>query len=100
MVKHTIIVRGSSDDLICLNGFISDEFSPKNTDDRSILRFNDGTVLAIWYDDEGCWRIRTLTVGPNTAFTHVPAEGPDTHNYSDIVTLHGPIVNVQFIDNK
>jgi hypothetical protein len=100
MVTHTITIHGSSDDLICLDGFIRDEFIPNNSDYESILRFNDGTSLAVKYDEEGCWRIRPLTIGEFTSYEHVPAIDPDDDVYYDTVTLVGPITNVQFINNK
>lgn len=99
MKANTVIVTGSSDDLVCLEGFIRDEFTPKHVEQESLLRFNDGTTLAIHYDSDGCWRIRPIVIGQDSMIEHVPADGPDEDRYYDTLTLTGPFNNVQFINN-
>lgn len=86
----TIIIYGSSDDLIELDGDIHEEISPDNEDESTFLSFSDGTVLSVVYDDEGCWRINRVAKG-TAKINKIDAEGPDSDNYSDRVTLTGEI---------
>ena len=53
-----ITVYGASDDLIEVNGAISEEFNPAHDDEPSYLGFSNGVVLKVTYDDEGLWRIQ------------------------------------------
>lgn len=90
MSEQTVTVYGASDDLIEIDGAISEEFSAYSSDDSGwILAFSDGTLLSVRYDGEGCWRIGRLVAG-TAAFTHTPAAGPDA-DYTDRVTLTGDI---------
>lgn len=85
----TIVVYGASDDLIEIEGAIHDEFSPSD-DGPTKLAFSDGTVLSVVYDDDGCWRVNRVAEG-SAKMEKVDAEGSDTENYSDRVTLTGDI---------
>jgi len=84
-----IKIYGASDDLIEVEGDISEEFNPGD-DDASILALSDGTVLRVRYDGDGCWRVERMVTG-SAAYTHESAEGPDTDRYSDVATLEGDI---------
>ena len=85
----TVIVYGASDDLIEIEGDISEEISP-NDESPAKLAFSDGTVLSVVYDADGCWRVTRVVAGTAT-MEKVEAEGPDSKNYSDRVTLTGDI---------
>jgi hypothetical protein len=87
-----IKVYGASDDLVEVEGDIEEEFS-YDGEKPGYLGFSDGTVLRISYD--GVWHIN-LAIKGSSAFTHTPAEGEDTDNYSDVVTLDGAMKWVVF----
>lgn len=63
----SITVYGASDDTICIDGDISEEFpwtAPgygQPTGD--LLAFSDGTILRIRFDDAGVWRITPVVEG-------------------------------------
>jgi hypothetical protein len=85
----SIVITGSSDDLIDIEGDISEEFSHLPHDDGpAYLAFSDGTLLQVQYD--GVWRITTLKKGA-CQFSKEEAEEADSDNYSDRVTLTGKI---------
>jgi hypothetical protein len=92
----TVTVYGASDDLVELTGAIYDEFGCFATR-GGILTFNEGTKLRINYgpDGTGCWRIERIAEG-SASYTHTPADGEDTDNYSDRVTLRGDLRSVRF----
>lgn len=58
----TVSITGYSDDLIEVDGDISAEFTCPS-DDKAYLGFSDGTLLKIWYDEDGIWRINRLVDG-------------------------------------
>lgn len=91
-----VTVRGSSDDIVVIEGAMLEEFGAWNTDesDKRFLGFSDGTLLSIHYDSEGCWRISRLWKG-SADYDHEPATGPD-EDYSDQVTLKGELSWVVF----
>jgi hypothetical protein len=86
----SITVYGASDDLIEIEGGISEEFSVYD-EDGMLLACSDGTVLGIVYDSDGCWRITPRRTGWGI-FSKVEASGPDGDDYSDKVTIEGDIV--------
>lgn len=89
MAKVTIC--GASDDLIEIDGDLTDEFNPSN-DDPSYLAFSDGTVLRVQYD--GFWRVVRLRTGTAGFEKH---EGTDMDtDYTDKVTLTGDLLWVVF----
>lgn len=92
----TVTVSGSSDDRITIEGDIDDEFYQQSEDIISYLACSDGTILRIVYDD-GCWRITRSATG-SAKMTKVEAEGWNTPNYSDRVTLTGAITWVVVCD--
>ena len=85
----SVTVYGASDDLIEIEGAISDEISPSD-EKPTKLAFSDGTVLSVIYDDDGCWRVNCVAKG-SAKMEKVDAIGSDSDNYSDRVTLTGDI---------
>lgn len=89
----SVTITGASDDLIEIDGDISEEFNVYDTHnvDR-LLAFSDGTVLRIRCTDEEVWRItpehRAPTSGDLTITQAVPG---DETNYTDRATIDGPI---------
>lgn len=82
-----ITIYGASDDLIEVEGAITEEFNPPE-DEPSYLAFSDGSLLSITYTDDGLWKISVFCVGEDTAFEMESATDVDD-NYSDRVTLTG-----------
>jgi hypothetical protein len=86
-----VTVYGASDDLIEVEGLITEEFNPpygSDEDSVNYLGFSDGTVIAVVYDKDGFWRITPRVVGPRSKFT-VDQATNTTPNYSDIATITG-----------
>ena len=79
-----IKISGHSDDIVCVEGDITEEFYVVD-DEVLFVAVSDGTLLRATYD--GMWNIRVLVTGSHdTKITHEPATDEDT-NYSDVVTL-------------
>lgn len=92
-----IIIYGSSDDLIEIEGDINEEFgfaSYQDDRDTAYLTFSDGTVLCVFYDDGGIWRITRRAKG-TAEYKKEEATNPNT-DYSDRVTLKGNVDWVVF----
>ena len=91
-------IYGASDDLVEIEGDISEEFNPSDAGDPSLLAFSDGTLLQIQYGAQslGFWRIQPLVYG-TAKYAKTEATDEDD-NYSDIVTLDGDIKWVVFGD--
>jgi hypothetical protein len=89
----SVTITGASDDLIEIEGDISEEFNVYDTHnvDR-LLAFSDGTVLRVRCTDEAVWRItpehRTSTSGALTITQAVPG---DETNYTDRAVIDGPV---------
>lgn len=80
-------IYGSSDDLIEIEGAIREEFSHYfQNGDVLYLAISDGTLLEVRY--EGCWRFTPLKRG-TSEYAKEEAEGVDSDNYSDRITLKG-----------
>jgi hypothetical protein len=95
-----ISVYGASDDLLEVEGDITDEFNPswrRYDDDKepSYLIVSDGSVLAIRYDENGIWRITRIISGTATM---EKKDGDIVKDTNDIVTLTGDIKWVMFTD--
>ena len=86
----TITISGASDDLIELEGDIREEYSPHDDEGPNLLAFSDGTVIGVKYADDGCWRLNRLQKG-TADYSKKEADGPDTDNYTDRVTLKGDL---------
>jgi hypothetical protein len=83
-----ITVQGHSDDLIEVDGDITEEFyaaEPGKSPD--LLAFSDGTVLAVNYTADGIWRITPLTRGTVRLTVEQAVVGDPC--YSDVATLDG-----------
>lgn len=89
----TVTIYGASDDLIELDGDLSEEFSALNDyreETGGLLGFSDGTVLDVIYGHEGIWRIVRVSAGTAT-FTKDENPLDDDERYSDRVTLEGDL---------
>ena len=93
-------VYGASDDLIEVDGALSEEFSA--TDDSAVLAFSNGVVLRIEYDRDGIWRVRPLAGASRVTVTVAPTDDDD--NYSDRAVIHEEVVWVvrgtEFVKQK
>lgn len=85
-----ITIFGASDDLIEVEGDISEEFNLANDESPCYLAFSDGTVLKIVYGKDGIWTIRKIAHGTTIA-TLIQCTGEDDSIYSDTMTLDGNI---------
>lgn len=81
-----IRIYGASDDLIEVEGDISEEFPYYDGD--ALLAFSDGTLLSVRYDSFGIWRITPITKG-RSRLTHIicSSDGFEDDDYSDQVHL-------------
>lgn len=81
-----IKIYGASDDLIEIEGDITEEFNVYIEEDESvILAVSDGTLLKVRYD--GCWRIHCLRLGLATYNKTYEAKDREADKYSDEVEL-------------
>ena len=93
-----LTVYGSSDDLIEIDGDISEEFVYRGD---GFLAFSDGTLLAVEYSDTGMWRFGPLNHG-TAVYSNDPATEDEGHrpnylpSYSDVVTLQGDFMWVVY----
>lgn len=86
-----IKIYGGSDDLIEIEGDLTEEFNIGAGDQQpKLLAFSDGTLLRIVYGDEGIWRITPLVRGSAVYTKEFEATDADGE-YSDVVTLDGDI---------
>ena len=85
-----VVIEGSSDDLIEIDGDIREEFYANGEEEDSLLAFSDGTVLRIIYPDSGVWRISPVVSGHGTLVVEQAPEDDD-EVYSDIATLDGTL---------
>jgi hypothetical protein len=89
-----VTIYGASDDLIEVDGDISEEF-PANGDEGNWLAFSDGTLLEVAYTDAGIWRINARTLSTTTQYAKEEATSEEGTRedgkpaYSDVVTLTG-----------
>lgn len=91
---QSVTVYGASDDLIEVEGAITEEFGAMDCsgEEPRYLAFSDGTVLRVTYSAKGCWEIRQVAVG-HAVFECVPHDN-DATTYSDRATLTGVITSV------
>jgi hypothetical protein len=82
-------IYGASDDLIVIEGDISDEFNPRQADmddDQLVIAISDGTVVGVRYDSNGIWRLTLICRGTSEySIDQNPLDDED--RYSDVVTL-------------
>jgi len=96
-VSKRVIIYGSGDDLIEIDGAISEEFMSYDADGD--LRFDDDTVVHVAYDEEGIWRVRLVSRGPGVSDEHYRATSDEGRRdvaefegvsaYSDALVLTG-----------
>lgn len=94
-----ITVRGSSDDLIEIEGDIVEEFnwySSEDPDDERVLAFSDGTLLRVAYDKDGLWHFNRLMAGSAVL---EKIEGDVEADRGDVIHLTGDIKWVTFGDS-
>ena len=65
------------------------------SDSESSWNASDGTLLSVYYDNDGIWRINRLIAG--TA-TYSKVDGVDDRTHSDVVTLDGDIKWIAFAE--
>ena len=78
-------IYGASDDLIEIEGDITEEFSfYDNGYSDTVLAFSDGTVVRVTYDHDGIWRFVPLASGTASL---IHTFGIDDREHSDVVEL-------------
>lgn len=89
---ESVRVFGHSDDLVEVEGgSLSEEFYAY--DGGRHLIFSEGTIIHAAYDPpgyEGKWKLDVVQRG-EAQVNHTPAPEDDEDNYSDVVTLQGPL---------
>lgn len=85
----TVRITGASDDLIEIDGDISEEFSG-NDEEGDLIAVSDGTVLRISYTRDGIWRIVPVVHG-SAKLTITQAPEDDDRNYTDEAVLTGDV---------
>jgi hypothetical protein len=85
----TTVVHGHSDDLIEVEGDISEEFTVFAGDQDNFLGFDNGVILRVVYTDQGVWRITPVAGADKVIVAHAP-EG-DESDYSDVAVLAGDV---------
>ena len=86
-----ITIYGASDDLIEIEGDITEEFNwySDNVEERRYLAFSDGTLLRVFYDEDGIWRFNKVIDG----LAHFEkVEGDAIKDTPDRVTLSGYVI--------
>jgi hypothetical protein len=94
----SITIYGARDDLIEVDGDISEEFTyaERGSGNGDLLAFSDGTILRVEYTRTGVWRITPVAQG--SAELHIEqAPEDDDCNYSDHAVLSGAVWVVQGI---
>lgn len=99
----TVTIYGASDDLIEVEGDVPgcDEYN--SIDAPLYVELSTGDAFKVEYTDEGVWRVtlhekgalHTIKSLKNTSVVTVPAEGSDSKNYSDRLTVTGPFAWVE-----
>lgn len=85
-MKNVIKIYGHSDDCIEIDGDIEEEFTYYD-DEPHYLGFSDGTVLKIFYDETGLWKIVQINKGEADFEFEFVATDAESDDYSDIVIL-------------
>lgn len=89
---QTVTVYGASDDMIEVEGAITEEWDYTGHDDDwpgDVLAFSDGTVLRIAFTDHGIWRITPVTRG--AADLRIEQATDDDEDYTDKAHLTGEV---------
>lgn len=95
----TVLVYGASDDLIEIEGDITEEFSAYDFDGH--LAFSNGVVLSARYDDDGMWRFAPVRGADKVKIEYASGEeGKDDDGYpaySDKVMVTGETLWVALV---
>ena len=92
----SVLVYGSSDDLVEVEGDIEEEFNCYDEHDGAVLVFSTGAVLRIVYDALGFWRVKTLLSGQGVSVVGATSLDGD---YSDKATVAGAVSWVIYTRN-
>jgi hypothetical protein len=80
-----IRIYGASDDLVEVEGDISEEFSFYG--ESSYLAVSDGTVLRVDYDRDGIWRFTRVSRGKSRLVHTIQTIDDPERGYSDVIHL-------------
>jgi hypothetical protein len=83
-----ILIYGASDDLIEIDGDVSEEFQYQE-DYPNFIATSNGLVFHIAYDRQGVWRITPKRAPAGSCYIKEEAPADDEDNYSDRVTVSG-----------
>lgn len=91
-----ITITGGSDDLIEIDGCITEEFNIylENSGDRGFLAVSDGTLLSVQYDADGIWRFDRLVAG-SAQCRKIP--GDVAEDTFDIIRLKGTKEQIRWV---
>ena len=101
-------IYGASDDLIEIEGDISEEANHYNAKDISI-QISDGTIAKITYDKDGNWKIELEVVGKlfnrlikcvNDEIPHTDSDCIGTSDYSDVLIMNSGVEWVKIANRK
>lgn len=87
-----LILYGASDDLIELDGDLSEEFNP-DAGNETYIGFSDGSLVAARYDAKGNWRFTIVEESSGTSITVHPIgtvkerRGVEIPDYSEMVNI-------------
>ena len=94
----TTTITGASDDLIEVEGDITEEFNVYLEDGESaLIAFSDGTLMSARYDDSGIWRLHRIWAGISKYHRE---EGDVQGDIMDKITLSGVQINWVLLGNK
>lgn len=83
------VIYGASDDLIELEGNVTEEvYVPSG--EVVYIAFSDSTLVRVHYGNDGLWTIRVVEVGLS-CYELFTATEPASDQYSDRLTLYGDI---------
>ena len=85
----TTTIYGASDDLIEIEGDISEEFAAYDLDEDAVIGASNGVLLRVRYDDDGVWRLAPIRGADRVTITVAPVDDDD--NYSDRVVITDPV---------
>jgi len=81
-------ITGYSDDNVEVDGAIREEYGAydRGADKPVLVAVSDGTLLRVWYDNDGLWRISVVANGTARL---TKTEGSITEDRFDEVLLEG-----------
>ena len=103
-VETRTTLLGSSDDLIRLDGPLSEEFPYNDQRDHpgDLVAFSDGTILRIRRDHNGVWRITPVRIGPSmVGITHaVEDDDQDRTDRAYLVSVSWAVHGTGFVSTR